>query len=44
MSAVREKSFKIKSEGKISEAVQFKQNRGYKMGGGKKFGRGASQK
>lgn len=40
---MREKSFKIKTEGKISEAVQFKQNGGYKMGG-EKFGSGASQK
>lgn len=44
MSAVREKSFKIKTEGKIAEAVQFKQNGGYKMGGEEKLGRGASQK
>lgn len=32
---MREKSFKIKSEGKNSEAVQFKQKRGYKMVGGR---------
>lgn len=41
---MREKSFKIKSEGKNSKAVQFEQKKGYKMVGGGESGRGVSQK